>query len=172
MYGTYETIDGRPAVRFERRYDHPVEAVWRAVTEPGELAHWFPARVSVDDLRAGAAMRFDFGEGMVMDGAVVELDEPRVFAFRWRSEHLRFELEAIEGGAATRLRFTHVLDEADTAARNAAGWHVCLQRLGARLAGDAPDAPGSSPTPEWRALYDAYVERGVPSGAAIPTPGN
>jgi uncharacterized protein YndB with AHSA1/START domain len=164
-YGTYETIDGRPAVRFERRYDHPVEAVWRAVTEPGELAHWFPARVSVDELRAGAAMRFDFGEGMVMDGAVVELDEPRVFAFRWGSEHLRFELEPVDSGAATRLRFTHVLDEADTAARNASGWHVCLERLGDAAA----SAPGSSPTPEWRALYDAYVARGVPSGAPIPS---
>ena len=64
MYGTYETIDGKPAVRFERRYPHPVEHVWRAVTEPDQLAHWFPTTVEVDP-REGGAMAFTFpGEGM------------------------------------------------------------------------------------------------------------
>ena len=29
VYGTYETYDGKPAVRFERVYPHPVERVWR-----------------------------------------------------------------------------------------------------------------------------------------------
>ena len=28
--GTYLEIDGRPAVRFERIYDHPVARVWAA----------------------------------------------------------------------------------------------------------------------------------------------
>src|SRR3954466_4132375 len=98
MYGTYEEIGGRPTVRFERTYPHPVEAVWRAVTEPGELARWFPATVTVD-LRPGGAMSFDFGDGMVLDGVVTELDAPRVFAFRWGNEDLRFELEARDGGA-------------------------------------------------------------------------
>jgi uncharacterized protein YndB with AHSA1/START domain len=43
MDGTLETIDGRPALRFERRLAHSVERVWRAVSEPAELARWFPA---------------------------------------------------------------------------------------------------------------------------------
>ena len=43
--GTLQTIDGRPALRFERRLAHPVERVWRAVTEPAELAQWFVAPV-------------------------------------------------------------------------------------------------------------------------------
>jgi uncharacterized protein YndB with AHSA1/START domain len=43
MDGTLETIDGRPAVRFERRLPHSVERVWRAVSEPAELERWFPA---------------------------------------------------------------------------------------------------------------------------------
>ena len=165
MHGTYETIDGRPAVRFERRLAHPVEKVWRAVTEPDELAHWFPATVTVD-LQPGGAMSFDFGGGMTMEGAVTELDPPRTFAFRWGAEHLRFELEP--DGDGCRLTFTHVLDEADTAARNAAGWHVCLDRLAQRLAGEETAAPGSGPTEEWRAHYEEYERRGVPAGAPIP----
>jgi hypothetical protein len=30
MSGSLETVDNRPAVRIERRLDHPVERVWRA----------------------------------------------------------------------------------------------------------------------------------------------
>jgi uncharacterized protein YndB with AHSA1/START domain len=41
--GTLETIDGRPALRIERRLAHTVARVWRAVTEPDELAQWFVA---------------------------------------------------------------------------------------------------------------------------------
>ena len=41
MTATQQTVDGRPALRFERRLKHSVERVWRAVTEPAELARWF-----------------------------------------------------------------------------------------------------------------------------------
>ena len=68
MYGTYETIDGKPAVRFERRYPHSVDRVWQAVTEPEELGHWFPSAVEVD-LREGGEMHFTFPDGeMEPDG--------------------------------------------------------------------------------------------------------
>jgi uncharacterized protein YndB with AHSA1/START domain len=40
--GTLETIDGRPALRFDRTLAHSVERVWRAVTDPKELERWFP----------------------------------------------------------------------------------------------------------------------------------
>jgi uncharacterized protein YndB with AHSA1/START domain len=154
VYGTYETIDGRPAVRFERVYPQPVERVWRSVTEPEELAGWFPTTVEVD-LREGGAMAFTFpgGEMEPMEGSVVELDPPRVFAFLWGAELLRFEL-AEEGGGC-RLTLTHVISNADEAARNAAGWHACLDKL----AGTKSD---------WQPLYEEYVRRGLPSGAAIP----
>ena len=37
-HGTLETVDGRPALRFERRLPHSVERVWRAISEPAVLA--------------------------------------------------------------------------------------------------------------------------------------
>ncbi len=43
--GTLQTIDGRPALRFERHLAHSVQRVWRAVTEPSEVAQWFVAPV-------------------------------------------------------------------------------------------------------------------------------
>ena len=166
MYGTYEEIDGKPAVRFERRYPHPVDRVWRAVTEPGELAHWFPTTVEVD-LREGGAMAFTFpgGEMEPMEGSVTVLDPPRRFAFLWGEEELRIELEP--DGDGCRLRFTHLISSRDEAARNAAGWHVCLDRLGAavrrRRRGARQRGPG-----DWSALYEEYERRGVPAGAPIP----
>ena len=44
----------RYTVEFVRHYPHPIERVWRAVTEPGELAQWFIAP-SVWELKSGGA---------------------------------------------------------------------------------------------------------------------
>ena len=167
MHGTYETVDGRPALRFERRLAHPVERVWRAVTEPGELSRWFPAAVDVE-LCLGATVTFTFAgdDGPPTTGEVVALEPPHRFAFTWGEEELRFELEPVGDGC--RLRFTHVLSERDQAARDAAGWHVCLDVLGRLLDGVPTTAPGGTATAAWRSLYEAYVEQGVPSGAPVP----
>jgi uncharacterized protein YndB with AHSA1/START domain len=154
MYGTYETYEGKPAVRFERVYPHPVEHVWRSITVPEEMAAWFPSTVEVD-LREGGAMAFTFPDHEVepMDGRVLELDPPRVFMFLWGEDTLRLELE--REGDGTRLTLTQTLRGEDEAARNAAGWHVCLDRLG----GEQTD---------WEPYYDEYQRRGLPTGAEIP----
>ena len=167
-HGSFETVDGRPAVVFERSLAHPVEAVWRAVTETGELAHWFPSSVEVD-LRAGGRMRFVHADGGAPPaaGEVLELEPPRRFAFSWGEERLRFELEPA-GEEGTRLRLTHFLSTRAQAARDAAGWHVCLDRLGDHLGGADAHAPTSEPTGEWRAHYDEYRRRGLPEGAPVP----
>ncbi|WP_244502528.1 hypothetical protein [Streptomyces oceani] len=41
-YGTLESIDGRPALRFERLIAYPIERVWQAVSVPSELRKFFP----------------------------------------------------------------------------------------------------------------------------------
>jgi uncharacterized protein YndB with AHSA1/START domain len=154
VYGTYETYEGKPAVRFERVYPHPVERVWRSITVPEEMASWFPSTVELD-LREGGAMRFTFPDREVepMTGRVVELDPPKLFAFLWGEDLLRLEL-ATEGGG-TRLTLLQMLRAEDEAARNAAGWHVCLDKLG----GEDSD---------WDAYYQEYQRRGLPVGAEIP----
>ena len=165
--GAHLTVDDLPAVRFERRLAHPVDRVWRAVTEPGELASWFPCQVRVD-LRAGGAMAFDFGPELQLEGRVTELAPPRLFAFLWGKDRIRIELEPLSADA-TLLTFTHVIAEGrDAVARNAAGWHVCLDALARHLADPSAPPVETGPTPEWREHYDAYVERGLPFGAEIP----
>jgi uncharacterized protein YndB with AHSA1/START domain len=152
------------ALRFERRYPHPVEKVWRAVSEPAELAHWFPCSVSYDELRVGAPLRFVFPDevgAMEMDGEVTALEPPRLLAFTWGPDELRFELEP-DGEDGTVLRFSDVLEAADKAARDAAGWEVCLARFEQRLAGEAAEPP------DWRAFYESYERLGFPTGAPVP----
>ncbi len=68
MYGSYTTIQDKPALRFERRLSHPIDVVWRAITEPDELEHWFPSKVQVD-LREGGRMTFTF-ENYTLRGRV------------------------------------------------------------------------------------------------------
>jgi uncharacterized protein YndB with AHSA1/START domain len=167
-HGTYTTVDGRPAVRFERRLGHPPDAVWRMVTDPAELKHWFPCEVELE-LRVGGPMRFVFSPDFALDGEVLELDEPRRFAFLWGVDVLRFELAP--DGEETVLTMLHVLNEEgeDAAAKTAAGWHVCLDGMRRRLVGEEVEPPSAGPTPEWQARYDEYVAAGVPSGAEIPT---
>jgi uncharacterized protein YndB with AHSA1/START domain len=167
MDGSYTTVDGRPALVFERELAHPPEKVFHALTTPEELSHWFPARVAVD-LRVGGAMTFTFPDGKFpeLQGEVLELDPPRRFVFTWDTEELRFELEPSGGGC--RLRFTHLLDDREMAARVAAGWDVCFDELDKRLAGEPAAAPGTEPTERHQELYEQYVERGLPHGATMP----
>ncbi len=160
------TVDGVPVLRLERRLPHPPEKVWRAVTEPAELKHWFPATVefpaTVDlpagtELRPGTLMRFTFEEGgPTTDGVVLECDPPKVYAFRWNDDVLRFEL--VPDGAGCRLIFTHTHGGTFGrlgANRNAAGWDVCLASLVARLDGrDAPAPPGDMLSP-----MEEYTEK-------------
>ena len=167
MIGSYLEIDGRPALRFERSLAHSAEQVWRAITEPDEIHRWFPAAVDYEP-RHGAHMsfRFDDPDAPPTEGEVIEFDPPRVFAFDWGGEQLRFELEPARDGC--RLLFTHFLSERIQAARDAAGWEMCLTELERLLVGEAAEAPGIGATPEWRGLYEKYVAEGLPSGAEVP----
>jgi uncharacterized protein YndB with AHSA1/START domain len=171
MRGTYETVDNRPALRFERRLAHPIDRVWRAVTEPDELKQWFPNEVEMD-LRVGGKMTFTFPEDAYppMVGEVLELEAPRLFAFTWGEDELRFELESIDGGDGCLLRFTDVLGDREKAARDAAGWETCFEGLEKMLAGGPSETARPYPTEGWRERYERYVADGLPSGAPLPEP--
>lgn len=131
---------GRPAVRIERHYPHPVEKVWRAVTSAEHLAAWFPSTVEVD-LRVGGAMRFDAPDGdHAAVGTVEALDPPRLLAFTWGPDRLRFDLEPADGG--TMLTLTHAFDDRAGAASFATGWEMCLAELRHVLSGEPAPPPG------------------------------
>jgi uncharacterized protein YndB with AHSA1/START domain len=136
----------RPVLRFERHLADPPATVWRALTSPDELKAWFPSTIETDEWRVGASLRFTFDEHTIepLVGTVLEYDEPHRLAYTWGDETLRFELTAEPGG--TLLVLTDELDR-PFAARNSAGWEVCLERLAGRAVAD--DA--------WKTRFDHYV---------------
>jgi uncharacterized protein YndB with AHSA1/START domain len=157
-WASLETIGDRSVLRFERHLAHPPATVWRLVTEPAELAHWFPAGVSYDREPApGVGLRFRFeGQDTDTTGEILEYEPPKVFGFRWQDDVLRFEL--VPDGDGCRLFFTHVISDAMggalAAGRNAAGWDICLDGLAARLDGRDPTPPR-----DMFQRIEAYLER-------------
>jgi|tagenome__1003787_1003787.scaffolds.fasta_scaffold20821667_2 uncharacterized protein YndB with AHSA1/START domain len=154
MTATLDVQGNRSTLRFERLLGHGRDRVWQAVTDSAELAQWFPAAVAYEP-RVGAPMQFDFGGQHGLDvwpGEVLEWDPPRVFAFLWGKDELRFELADAADG--TRLVFTHSFPhEPGKPGRDAAGWAACLESLDAVL--DGREKPGPD---TWRKHADTYAE--------------
>jgi uncharacterized protein YndB with AHSA1/START domain len=128
MTVTQQTVDGRPALRVERRLDHSVERVWRAVTAPAELARWFVAEAP---WTPEAGEEFEAGGER---GRITALEPPRLIAWTWGVEQYRFELTADGDGCV--LVFTHVFNpELGPGWQHAAGWEAYFNRLDTHLAG-------------------------------------
>lgn len=148
MDGSQHTIDGRPALVFERHLAHAVERVWRAVTEPEELAEWFVVPV---EWRPEVGTQF---ESMGQAGEIVAVEEPRLFAWTWGGERFSFDLRA--EGEGCLLTFTHVFSDPALGADHAAGWEVHFDRLDARLdGGHLSFANATKRVPE---LHERYAE--------------
>jgi uncharacterized protein YndB with AHSA1/START domain len=155
--GTLETIDGRPALRFERALPHSVERVWRAVSEPAELERWFPAAA---DWTPATGETF---EAHGATGEVTEVDAPHRLAWTFGGERYSFELTAQREGCL--LVFTHVFDDRARAAQTAAGWEAYLSRLEPHLAGlHLSEEKAHEP---WEEVHERYAER----FEVDPTPG-
>ncbi|GAB3239485.1 hypothetical protein GCM10027447_39120 [Glycomyces halotolerans] len=133
------TDRSRPAIRVERRYDHPIDHVWRAVTGAEHLAQWFPAEAEFE-LEAGADIRFGARQEEATSGRVLGVDPPKFLAFTWEGDRLDFRL--VEEGDQTVFVLTHHFDDRAGAASFATGWEMCLAALGSVLDGEEPAMPG------------------------------
>jgi len=155
--------DDQWTLTFTRRLPHAPEKVWRAVTEPEHLAAWFPQE-SVGERRAGAALRFGTAGDDGFDGEMVVFEPPSVLEMTWGTDRLRIELQP--DGTGTLLTLTDTFSELGKAARDAAGWHECLDRLVCELDGTTPAAWGA----RWREVHPVYVERLGPKASTIGPP--
>lgn len=165
--GTFIDFGGRPAVRFERRYSHSIERVWSAVSDPGELSCWFPARVDYEP-HVGATVSFtgDPHTGPT-SGTILDYDPPRRLSLSWMGDELHLALEP-DGDGGCRLELINVLSDRDTAARNATGWTVCVGELDKLLSTGRADGPHSDAAMPGKPVWEAYVAAGMPSAAGIP----
>lgn len=134
------TVDdrGRARLRFERRLDHPVERVWKAMTDPSDVFEFFKEV----DLRLGGSVTIAYGDH-VEHYTIVELSPPNLIAYRNDSGDPadgasvdRWELK--QDGDGCILVFDTSAGADDPAQlRICVGWHIWLDNWEALLEGTA-----------------------------------
>jgi len=106
--GTYVRNGSAAGLRYERRYDRPVETVWKALTEPARLADWMgTARV---EPYVGGRYELFIDSPQPMRGRVVTWQPPELLEYSWHSAGAPSSLvrcELVPDGAGTRLIFMH-----------------------------------------------------------------
>jgi uncharacterized protein YndB with AHSA1/START domain len=163
--GTLERRDEHQVIRFERRLAHPVKRVWRAITEPDEIAAWLA--LAELELEEGGRVVLtwqntdDDGNTAVARGTVSALDPPRLLELDTDIHgRLRWELEAADDGTA--LTFTAEVElPADFETEVIAGWHIHLDHLEEVLDGGTIDWPNwdREHRPEWERIHERYAAR-------------
>ena len=119
-------------VRFERIFDHPVPTVWKALTDPGQMAKWLaPASIDGDTI----CLRLTGG---TMGGRILQWKDNCLLEYQWyEGSVVRWELLG-EGPGRCRLVFTHSVVPESQLQGAATGWHYHMDVLGLILDGEAP----------------------------------
>ncbi len=171
--GTLEEIDGRYVLRFERRYAHPVDRVWNALTRPEQVSQWFGGENEIQlELVEGGRYETkttgppDLVEAIVREAGqdaletrdtVLRVEPPRVFEHTFGGDPgsiARWELEP--DGDGCRLRLTHTEPagfDAANAPRDLGGWHTLLDLMEQGLAGQ----PVEWTAEHWEEHRDRYA---------------
>ena len=117
--------------------------------------------------RRPAPLLVPAGEADAFDGEMLAFVPPTLMELRWADDVLRFELEPDErsgtvAGTGRILGLSVTFTEVGKSARDAAGWHVCLERL-------CDGTPASRPD-RWRELFGTDGERFGPEASAVGPP--
>lgn len=150
----------RWTIEYIRTYPHPIDRVWRAITDPKEFGVWF-IRGTLD-ARVGGAYEFETGDDG-FKGMVLAIDAPRSIRFGGPShEEGWFEYDLKETKDGTQMRFVQFFSPKGiyTPTENDSG-------------GDIP-VPGTPWKPGfvggWHEFWDALGDflDGVPAGSRLP----
>jgi uncharacterized protein YndB with AHSA1/START domain len=80
----------------------PIERVWAAISEPAQLARWFPESIECGALAPGVRGWFIWQAYGRFAFEVVEMTPPRRLVWRWSHEAGR----EVDAGPTTRAEFT------------------------------------------------------------------
>ena len=101
-------------VILERTFDAPVEAVWRAITDAGQMKQWYFPQLESFKAEVGFETEFDVAEGEKNYRhiwKVVAVEAGKKNAYRWRYGDYPGDslltMELFEEGRKTRLKLTH-----------------------------------------------------------------
>jgi uncharacterized protein YndB with AHSA1/START domain len=151
---------GRAMLRFERVLAHSPERVWQALTQREQLEAWHPTPFDLQGRQGGSIAYVEDERWPTMgSGEVIAYDPPSLLEHTWGDDLLRWELRPHGDGCL--LLLTHVFDDRMKAARDAAGWHLCIEALEASLSRKAhsEQADADGPPSGWRELNAQYQQR-------------
>ena len=136
---------------FERRFLHAQETVWKAITEPEQLAKWYMTKAKIDG-KVGGIIDFISGPSHFhITGKISIWDPPNIFEHEWNvaplplrpkgeSAIIRWELHL--EGEETVLRLIHRHLTRQTSFGFAPGTHDFLDQLALYL--------DNNPILDWR----------------------
>jgi uncharacterized protein YndB with AHSA1/START domain len=141
-----ERVSAPPVLQMKRTFQAPRERVFRAWTDPVELARWFGpsedyhALVPTLELRVGGEycleMHHKGGNIHRVSGTYREIKPPEKIVFTWRWEQDPIESESIvtiefrDLGVSTEILLKHEqLPSVDQRERHEQGWIGCLNQL-------------------------------------------
>lgn len=151
MIASIEKTGEKYVARFERNLDHSAKEVWAWLTENEKLSQWFP-ELRVGELREGGYMTFNMPDGSVEKLQITDFVNRSLLEFSWWEDNVRFELNPRANGCTLTLMET-INMITDHTPKDLAGWHVCLDMIGALLDGKSIDR-----MTEWKKWYEEYVQ--------------
>lgn len=132
----------------------PIDKVWAAITEAEHIARWFPNRVVLDEVAAGASGVFSWDNFGDIPVRIEEVEPQRMIAYRWSNDTanagdpervdythstvFRFTLEPVGDGTQLTVvesGFNTLADPAASMESNRGGWDSELDELVAYLEG-------------------------------------
>lgn len=126
-------------IEFERIYPHPIDKVWRALTDPGALGAWLMETDFAPEQGRDFQMwcENERGETDTYLCSVVELEPPHRMLWSWILESkqaegktfVEFSLREVPDGTHLMIRHTGDRDP-DSIERFKGGWPVKLDQLG------------------------------------------
>ena len=176
----YGVLSTPATVTIQRLLPGPIERVWAYLTESDLRRQWLAAgdmEMEVgstfefvwrnDELSSGASQRpAGFAQEQRMGGHITECDPLHRLSFAWvGSDDVTFQLET-QGDKVLLTVIHRRLPDRDTLLKIAAGWHMHLDTLVARLS-DREPAPF---WPGWQRLAREYDAR-IPSSEALENGG-
>ena len=168
--GTFQRQGDRVDLRYERRYPHPIETIWAALTEPERLNDWL-GRARVEP-HVGGRYELFIDRLRPMTGRILTWEPPRLLEFSWDTGDAPASMvrcELAPDGDGTRLLLLHKGAGYVWIGLVLPGWHACLERLEGLLSGQVQP---SSMT-RWRELQSIYLDRYKIEGVMVdPPPGH
>ena len=156
---TQDTVASAGTLVLKRTLAAPVEKVWRAWTDPAQMARWFfpnerwnQSTLDIDPVPGGrfsVKMNHSDGDVFHLTGHYVEVTPRERLVFTWSGKHgddctdeSLVTVELKPAAAGTELTLTHErITAAEEREQTQAGWTGCLETL-AKFLGDAAPAGG------------------------------